>query len=72
MNNMPIYELAWIAFIGCVTLLCLAVFAFEGWHAFWGCYDNRMQNSKRIKNAEIDRAYTTRQFYVPPTMRDCK
>lgn len=35
MSDKPLYELAWIAFIGTVALLCLAVFAFEAWHVFW-------------------------------------
>lgn len=72
MKAMPIYELAWIAFLGTVALMCLAVFAYEAWVAFWNWYDDRMQNSKRIANAELDSAYSTGQFYVPYTMRDMK
>jgi hypothetical protein len=71
-NPLRVYELAWIAFIGTVALLCVAVFTFEGWHAFWNWYDDRMQNSKRIANADIDAAYRTGQFYIPYSQRDFK
>ena len=73
MREIPcVYELVWIAFIGSVTLACIAVFAYEGWVAFWKWYDDRMQNSKRIQNKHLDSAYKTGRFYVPRTMSDFK
>jgi hypothetical protein len=66
------YELAWIAFLVAVTLACIAVFAFEGWVAFWKWHDDRMQNSKRIQNAQIDAAYKSGQLHVPYSQRDFK
>jgi hypothetical protein len=62
-------QLALIAFVVVFTAIGLlagaSVLAYEGWVAFWRWYDYRMQNSKRIKNAQIDYAFYTRQFYVP-------
>jgi hypothetical protein len=72
MKTLPLYELALLAVFGGIALACLAVFAFEGWHLFWKWYDDRMQNGRRIANAQIDRAYRTGQFYIPSAFRDFK
>lgn len=67
-----ICHLLLIAFIAVGLLAGGTVLAYEAWVAFWNWYDDRMQDSKRIANAELDSAYSTGQFYVPYTMRDCK
>lgn len=42
------------------------------WSLAWHLYDTHMQNRLRIKNSDIDAAYTTGQFTVPYSQRDFK
>lgn len=65
-------ELVIIAFVVAGLLAGGAILAYEAWVAFWNWFDDRMQNSKRIANERIDRAYTTGQFHVPYGQRDFK
>lgn len=65
-------HLVLIAFIGAGLLISGAVLAYQAWTGFWNWFDDRMQNSKRIANAELDAAYRTGRFWVPYTMRDMK
>lgn len=66
------FELAVICVIAVVLLICGLALIAGAWVAFWDWFDDRMQNSIRIKNEELDAAYTTGQFNVPYTMRDMK
>ena len=65
-------ELAVIATISIGVLVFVVLLAFYAWVGFWDWYDDRMQESKRIANEELDAAYRTGSFYVPYTMTDMK
>jgi hypothetical protein len=72
MKELSMPELGLIAVLLAVAIIGVPLLCVWFWESFWNWYDNRMQNSKRIANEEIDAAYSTGQFYVPYNMRDFK
>jgi hypothetical protein len=72
MKELSMPELGLISILIAIAIIGVPLLCVWAWESFWGWYDDRMQNSKRIKNADIDAAYSTRQFHVPYTMRDFK
>jgi Flp pilus assembly pilin Flp len=72
MKELSVTEMGLIAMLISVAIIGVSVLCVWAWESFWDWYDDRMQNSKRIRNAKIDASYTTGQFSVPYNQRDFK
>lgn len=61
---MQFWTLVNMVLVGAIALVCIAVLLWMARDLFWHLYDKRMQNSRRIRNNQLDSAHRTGMFSV--------